>query len=133
MKKAIIVLVSMLLVTLISVASLSAAFVYPGGYVKYYPHTLIKDKTTTTLIFNAQPDTAGVYDYKIYASVIGTYQQNNHVVLKTNTKEAYGIKYYSTQRTYRISAEANDGAYGLGIVDVFTSTHGRLSNYWYAN
>lgn len=130
MKKAIIVLVSMLLVTLISVASLSAAFVYPGGYVRYYPSWL-KDKTTTNLIFNAQPDEAGAYDYTIYATVMGISPKNNAVPLKTTVESGYGKLYYTTSRRYDKSATAYDGAYGLGLVYVY-STHGNFADYWYA-
>ena len=126
MKKAVIVFVAMTLVVLLSVGSLSAAFVYPGGYVRYYS-SIFKDKTTTTGIFNGQPDTSGVYSYAIRATVM-----NGDTALVTTKRSASGILYPLSQRAYSKSASAYNGSHGLGIVQFETSTHGNFGHFWYA-
>ena len=131
MKKAIITLVMMLTIVFVSIGSVAAAFVYPSGLVKYNPSWLGKDKTTTTLKFKGQPDTAGAYDYRIVACVKKGTRTNPDLTIKTASKEGKGILYYTSSRSYSVSAWEYDGSHGLGIMQVFTTTHGELSDYWY--
>lgn len=132
MKKAIITLFMMLTIVFVSIGSVAAAFVYPTGSVKYNPSWLGKDKTTTTIKFNGQPDETGAYDYKIVASVNASSSKNPSFSIKTASKEGKGILYYTSSRSYSVSASEYDGTHGLGIMQVFTTTHGELSDYWYA-
>ncbi len=131
MKKAMVVLVAMMLITLISVGSLSAAFVYPSGKVKLTNglFDFYKDKATTTLYFKAQPDTVGAYDYTISAGLVAW---TGWDIGSPNTKSGFGLLYPTLlTRTHVVEDKEYDASIARGIVYVFTTTNGELSAVYY--